>query len=217
MSDDQNNRAPIHLGVLDSWSHVSDTIAMAEEADRLGYARYWLTEHPPQPNPQMIAALVAGVTENLRVGTAGILLHFHVPLAAAQQFLLLEHVFPGRIDAGFCGGGAAPLLAEALLDGRTDPRRDPAAPEERAATLIGFLRGDLPAGHRYETIHAWPEATHAPKSGASARVCAVRSWPCATARRLDTRCFTTSARTRSPASMRIATASCPIVGGPSRW
>ena len=34
------------------------------------------------------------------VGTAGILLNFHVPLVAAQQFLLLEHVFPGRIDAG---------------------------------------------------------------------------------------------------------------------
>jgi alkanesulfonate monooxygenase SsuD/methylene tetrahydromethanopterin reductase-like flavin-dependent oxidoreductase (luciferase family) len=35
--------------VLDNWSHVPDTIALAEEADRLGYARYWLTEHPPQP------------------------------------------------------------------------------------------------------------------------------------------------------------------------
>jgi luciferase family oxidoreductase group 1 len=163
MSDHQNDQTPIQLGVLDSWTHVPDTIALAEEADRLGYARYWLTEHPPQPNPQTIAALVAGVTENMRVGTAGILLHFHVPLAAAQQFLLLEQVFPGRIDAGFCGGGAADLVAEALLDGRPDPRRDAAAPDQRAATLIGFLRGDLPAGHRYETLGAWPEAKRTPE------------------------------------------------------
>ena len=163
MSKPQSHPAPIQLGVLDNWSNVADTIALAEEADRLGYARYWLTEHPPQPNPQTIAALVAGVTEHIRVGTAGILLNFHVPLVAAQQFLLLEHVFPGRIDAGFCGGGAGPILAEALLDGRPDPRRDPAVPDQRAAMLIAFIRCDLPAGHRYESIHAWPQATQSPE------------------------------------------------------
>src|SRR5262245_30701602 len=96
----------IRLGVLDCWNQVGDTIALAETADRLGFSRYWLTEHQPQPNPQMLAALVAGVTQNLRVGTAGILLNFHAPLAMAQQFLLLEHAFPGRIDAGFCAGNA---------------------------------------------------------------------------------------------------------------
>ena len=163
MSDHQNHNAPIHLGVLDDWSNVADTIALAEDADRLGYARYWLTEHPPQPNPQMIAALVAGVTETIRVGTAGILLNFHVPLVAAQQFLLLEQVFPGRIDAGFCGGAAPPLVAEALLDGRPDPRQILGGFEQRVETLIGFLRGELPTGHAYETLHPWPQATRSPE------------------------------------------------------
>jgi luciferase family oxidoreductase group 1 len=142
---------------------VGDTIALAEEADRLGFSRYWLTEHHPQPNPQMVAALVAGVTQNIRVGTAGILLHFHAPLVAAQQFLLLEHAYPGRIDAGFCSGNADGLLAQALLDGRTDRRGEPAAFDERAAALIGFLTGRWPAGSSFATERAWPLSTGAPE------------------------------------------------------
>lgn len=158
-----HNNSPIHLGVLDNWHQVSESIALAEEADRLGYHRYWLTEHPPQPNPQMLAALVAGVTERIRVGTAGILLNFHAPLQAAQQFLLLEHVFPGRIDAGFCAGWTRDALAGALLDGRTDPRIAPETFVERADALIGFLRGSLPAEHPFASLHAWPGSQDVPE------------------------------------------------------
>jgi len=154
---------PIRLGLLDNWNHVGDTITLAEEADGLGFSRYWLTEHSPQPNPQLLAALVAGVTKDIRVGTAGILLHFHAPLAAAQQFLLLEHVYPGRIDAGFCAGNADDILIEALLDGRPDQRGIRKIFEERAAELVGFLRGGFPTGHRYQGLPAWPLATGAPE------------------------------------------------------
>ena len=160
-----NERSPgsIRLGVLECWDHVGNTIALAEDADRLGYSRYWLTEHHPQPNPQMVAALVAGVTQNIRVGTAGILLHFHTPLVAAQQFLLLEHAYPGRTDAGFCSGNADGLVAQALLDGRPDRRGEPGAFDERAATLIGFLRDQWPADHPYASERAWPLGTGAPE------------------------------------------------------
>jgi luciferase family oxidoreductase group 1 len=160
---DESRSDAIRLGVLDCWHHVGDTIELAEEADRLGYSRYWLTEHQPQPNPQMVAALVAGVTQNIRVGTAGILLHFHAPLAAAQLFLLLEHAYSGRIDAGFCAGHAVGLVAEALLDGRQDRRNEAGVFDERAATLIGFLRNEWPAGHPYANERAWPLSTGAPE------------------------------------------------------
>lgn len=158
-----HERSSIRLSVLDNWHQVSEAIALAEEADRLGFHRYWLTEHPPQPNPQMLAALVAGLTERIRVGTAGILLNFHTPLQAAQQFLLLEHVYPGRIDAGFCAGSTRDLLAGALLDGRPDPRITQEAFIERADALIGFLRGSLPADHPYASLDAWPGSQEVPE------------------------------------------------------
>jgi alkanesulfonate monooxygenase SsuD/methylene tetrahydromethanopterin reductase-like flavin-dependent oxidoreductase (luciferase family) len=81
------------------------------------------------------------------VGAAGILIPFHNPLLAAEGFLLLEDLYPGRIDAGFCAGGTKGELAAALLDGRPDSRLDPALYAARVEAFIGHLRGDLPSGH----------------------------------------------------------------------
>jgi luciferase family oxidoreductase group 1 len=111
----------------------------------------------------MLSALLAGATDRIRVGTAGLLLNYHTPIAAAQQFLLMEHLFPGRIDAGFCAGNTQELAHEALVDGRPDSRRDAAAFDRRADELIGFIRNDFPEGHRYESLSAWPGATGVPE------------------------------------------------------
>jgi luciferase family oxidoreductase group 1 len=163
MSPHPRDPSSLNLGVIDCWAYVPHTIAIAEEADRLGFSRYWLTEHPPQPNPQMLCALLAGATDRIRVGTAGLLLNYHTPIAAAQQFLLMEHLFPGRIDAGFCAGNTQELAHDALIDGRPDSRRDADAFERRADELIGFIRNDFPEGHRYESLSAWPGATGVPE------------------------------------------------------
>ena len=44
---------PIKLSVLDMVDSLDMTIGLVAEADRLGYSRYWLTEHQPQANPQL--------------------------------------------------------------------------------------------------------------------------------------------------------------------
>ena len=61
----------LKLGVMDFWSPLDLTFRLAPLVESLGYGRYWLAEHPPQPNPQIAAALIAGLTQNIRVGTAG--------------------------------------------------------------------------------------------------------------------------------------------------
>jgi luciferase family oxidoreductase group 1 len=138
-------------------SSIDATIELAGEADRLGYTRYWLTEHPPQPNPQLTIGLLAGVTDSIRVGTAGILLRYRNPIEAAQNFLMLEKLFPGRIDAGFCAGKAgSALLDAALLDGRRDECDDPLTFGERVDRFAGHLRGEQQAPQ-------WPERAGAPQ------------------------------------------------------
>lgn len=101
----------ISLGLLDQ-THLTDPpFVMATVADRLGYSRYWLTEHF-EANPDALgsaligAAAAASVTTRIRVGTAAILLRFYPASLAAIQFRTLSALFPGRIDAGFCSGGA---------------------------------------------------------------------------------------------------------------
>jgi luciferase family oxidoreductase group 1 len=151
----------VKLGVLDFGLSLRATLELAPEVEALGYSYYWLAEHQPQPSPINVAAVVAGLTERIRVGTAGILLNFYAPLTAATDFHLLEALYPGRIDAGFCAGGAAPELLTELLDGRPTRTREDFA--GRTATLVNHLRNTpaTPTGPwrwsaaRYQPAEIW--------------------------------------------------------------
>lgn len=156
-------RVPFRLGVLDFCHNVGDTIKLAREADQLGYAQYWLTEHPPQPSPQVLLGVLGGVTSQIRVGTAGLLMHFRNPLQTAMDFQLLEAMYPGRVDLGFCGGKAEDLVAEALLLGAPDPRTSPVLFTERCLDLVRFARQDFPSDHRFQAIIAAEQVDGCPE------------------------------------------------------
>ncbi|MER5946374.1 LLM class flavin-dependent oxidoreductase [Streptomyces sp. NPDC001904] len=84
---------------------LRDTVALAQDLERLGYHRFWVSEHHGVPGvagsaPTVLAAAVAGATSRLRVGTGGVMLPNHQPLVVAEQFGVLESLFPGRIDMG---------------------------------------------------------------------------------------------------------------------
>jgi luciferase family oxidoreductase group 1 len=116
------------------------TFSLPPALEALGYQRFWIAENQPQPSPILSAALVAGVTDSIRVGTAGVLAQFYAPFALAQDFRFLERVFSGRIDLGFCSSwiGATDIL-EAMLDGR-DPERHRAEYSRRMADLVQHVR-----------------------------------------------------------------------------
>jgi luciferase family oxidoreductase group 1 len=96
---------------------------LARVADELGYRRYWLAEHHNMPavaatNPPVLVAMVAGITEQIRVGSGGVMLPNHAPLVVAEQFALLEAAYPGRIDLGIGRApGTDPLTNIALRHG----------------------------------------------------------------------------------------------------
>jgi luciferase family oxidoreductase group 1 len=53
----------------------------------------------------VLIGYIAGGTSTMRVGSGGIMLPNHAPLAVAEQFGTLESIYPGRIDLGL---GRAP-------------------------------------------------------------------------------------------------------------
>jgi alkanesulfonate monooxygenase SsuD/methylene tetrahydromethanopterin reductase-like flavin-dependent oxidoreductase (luciferase family) len=132
------------LAILDLSGSIEYALAVAPRAEQLGYTRYWIAENQPQPSPLLFASIVAGQTERIRVGTAGVLLHYYPPLRTAHDFKFLERVFPGRIDAGFCPGLTPYALIAPDLDGRNIAAVSQAYPE-RAAKLVEFLRSRDPA------------------------------------------------------------------------
>lgn len=99
---------------------LAATVRLAQTADSLGYTRYWLAEHHNMPavaatSPPVLIAYLAGQTTHIRLGSGGVMLPNHAPLAVAEQFALLEAAAPGRIDLGLGRApGSDPVTSMAL-------------------------------------------------------------------------------------------------------
>lgn len=89
---------------------LQESIELVKLADRLGYTRYWLSEHHnilslAGAAPEILIARLAAESKNIRVGSGGIMLPNHSALKVAENFRLLEALYPNRIDLGI---GRAP-------------------------------------------------------------------------------------------------------------
>ena len=82
---------------------VQETIRLVKAAEALGFHRYWLAEHHAlaalaDPCPEILLTRIAAETTRIRVGTGGILLPYYSPFKVAEQFRMLEALYPGRIE-----------------------------------------------------------------------------------------------------------------------
>jgi alkanesulfonate monooxygenase SsuD/methylene tetrahydromethanopterin reductase-like flavin-dependent oxidoreductase (luciferase family) len=145
----------LRLSVIDTgWpGHIP---ILLSELDRIGYHRFWATEHHDEDqsaSPVVMAAIGASRTTRLRLGTAGVLINYQSPLKIAEDFSLLEYFFPGRIDLGIVGASASQYVNASLLDGRENLTRDTFA--LKAKLLADYLsRGrtapDSQNGYRFQ-------------------------------------------------------------------
>ncbi|OON72736.1 MsnO8 family LLM class oxidoreductase [Streptomyces tsukubensis] len=140
---------------LDGPRALRDTVAFARRIEELGYHRFWVSEHHSVPgvagsSPAVLASAVASATSRIRVGTGGVMLPNHRPLVVAEQFGVLESLFPGRIDMGLGRSvGFTDGIRKALGHGKEDAE----AFAEQLAELLGYFDGTQTA-HRQ--VHAWP-------------------------------------------------------------
>ncbi|MGV9903943.1 LLM class flavin-dependent oxidoreductase [Streptomyces sp. NPDC003388] len=131
----------ISLGVLDlvpipSGSTAADalrnSIDLAQQAERFGYARYWFAEHHLNPgvagtSPAVVLALTASATSAIRLGSGAVQLGHRTALSTVEEFGLLDTLHPGRFDLGLGRSGGRPpgqpstpsLTATPVVDGRT--------------------------------------------------------------------------------------------------
>ncbi|MDZ4870216.1 MAG: LLM class flavin-dependent oxidoreductase [Alphaproteobacteria bacterium] len=151
---------------------VRETIELAKIAERLGYSRYWLAEHHNTTSfagstPEVLIARVAAETSRIRVGSGGIMLPHYSPLKVAENFRMLETMYPGRVDLGI---GRAPGS-----DGRTaialqaGPQAwDVGVFPQQAELLRHYLEesaglASWPDNHAYRQIHASPRGPGMPE------------------------------------------------------
>lgn len=107
---------------------IGASMELAVAADRLGYHRVWYAEHHntvgvASSATQVLIGRAAGLTERIRVGSGGVMLPNHAPLAVAEQYGTLAQIHPGRIDLGLGRApGTDPVTASALHRTAADPQ-----------------------------------------------------------------------------------------------
>src|SRR5712691_10440125 len=136
---------------------IHETLDLARAADRLGYQRYWLAEHHSTAGlagsaPEVLIGQVAAVTSGIRVGSGGIMLQHYSALKVAENFRVLETLYPGRIDLGIGRAPGSDQLTARALGGTGAPEFFP----QQVQDLVAFLHGELPAEHAFAKVRAMP-------------------------------------------------------------
>lgn len=144
---------------------IRQTLALAQSAERLGYSRFWVSEHHAHPSivgtaPEILMAAIATQTQRIRIGSAGVMLPHYASLKVAEQFRVLDVLAPGRIDLGV---GRAPgsdgKTAQLLNPDRYASENFP----QQVMELQAWVKGHpLPVGHPGHGVFAYPQSATAP-------------------------------------------------------
>lgn len=159
------DQSPVRQGG-DARQALEETIALAQATERLGYDRYWLAEHHGTEgfagsSPEIMVTRVAAATERIKVGSGGVMLSHYSPLKVAENFKLLENLYPGRIDLGI---GRAPgsdgVTAAALAYGsEIGIEYFPT----KIADMMAFLADEPPATEPFKAVRATPAVVQQPE------------------------------------------------------
>ncbi|MEV6100945.1 LLM class flavin-dependent oxidoreductase [Nocardia sp. NPDC051981] len=100
--------APISAGSTPQQA-VRNSIDLAQQAERLGYHRFWVAEHHfvkvAGAAPTTLIGLIAAATESIRVGSAAVQLGHHTSISVVEAFGTIDALYPGRLDLGLGRSG----------------------------------------------------------------------------------------------------------------
>jgi luciferase family oxidoreductase group 1 len=149
---------------------LAATVRLAQTADRLGFTRYWVAEHHNMPavaatSPPVILAYLAAQTTQLRLGSGGVMLPNHAPLAVAEQFALLEAAAPGRIDLGIGRAPGSDPVTSIMLRGTRDDSDIENFPQylDDVAALMSAHGVRIPIRNQDYILKATPAAVEEPR------------------------------------------------------
>ncbi|WP_435156958.1 LLM class flavin-dependent oxidoreductase [Haladaptatus sp. DFWS20] len=135
----------------------ANTVETAQQAERLGYSRFWVAEHHGMADtlagttPEVLLGHLAAETDSIRVGSGAVLLNHYSPFKVAEQFGALDALAPGRIDAGLGRANGSPAADQALGTERhvQNPDEDHS---EKITAVVNHLYDDYPDEHTYSDL-----------------------------------------------------------------
>src|SRR5690606_23519005 len=111
-------------------------------------------------SPEVLIAHLGAVTNTIRLGSGGVMLPHYAPFKIAENFKLLEALYPDRIDAGVGRApGGMPRASYALNEGK---KRDTSQFPKQIDELRMYLTDSIPEEHSYYAMKATPITKHSP-------------------------------------------------------
>lgn len=146
---------------------LRETVELARRAEQFGYERFWIAEHHGSESlassaPEILIGQVAAHTSHIKVGSGGVMLSHYSALKVAEQFKMLEALYPGRINLGIGRApGSSQRHAAALENG---PGALPLEYYPRQVEdLVNYLADAMPEGHPFHDIRATPSVDGMPE------------------------------------------------------
>ena len=145
---------------------LQESVELVELADNAGYTRFWISEHHNIATlacaaPEILLARLGASSKRIRLGSGGIMLPNHSALKVAENFRLLEALFPGRIDLGIGRAPGGDRLTASLLN--PSNTFDPEDYVAQINALKAFLTEDGIPGGIHEKVKAIPRINSAPE------------------------------------------------------
>lgn len=135
------DQSPIRNGGT-SQQAFQETIQLAQIAEKLGYHRFWVSEHHNTNTlagtaPEVLLAALGAATESIRLGSGGVMLPHYSAFKVAETFSVLATLYPGRIDLGIGRAPGSDMDTARILatDGRPKFERFPQLVEELSTML----------------------------------------------------------------------------------
>ncbi len=159
------DQTPIRRG-SNAVEALQESVRLARLADEWGYTRYWISEHHnfltlAAAAPEVLIARLAAETKRIRFGSGGIMLPNHSALKVAENFRLLEALYPNRIDLGIGRAPGGDRLTASLLNPTNEFK--PNEYIQQIDELKGYLEDRGEAGTIHEKVRAIPRISTMPE------------------------------------------------------
>lgn len=141
------------------------TEVLAKEAEKLGYHRFWVSEHHLETlghsSPEVLIPHLAAHTSTIRIGSGGVMLPHYSAYKVAENFRLLEALYPNRIDLGVGRAPGGMPGATAALQEHKQRKGD--LYMQQIEDLVHYLTSSKSDNHRFPGLKAMPEIDTVPE------------------------------------------------------
>lgn len=165
----------MNISVLDQ-THLSEgmsaeagfaqTVELAQFVDKLGYHRFWMSEHHSADalagsSPEILAGYLLAKTEQIKVGSGGVMLPHYSSYKVAENFKVLSALAPGRVDLGVGRAPGGQHVSTIALQGERSRNVD--LFPEQIDQVLEYLQDTLPDTHPLRGLQATPVIKEKPE------------------------------------------------------